>query len=77
VPEECCIFNVPVLTIRDFIERQETIECGSNILVGTKKEDILEAFNVVLNRKYTWVPPEEYLKPNVSDTVINILTGKI
>ena len=76
VQEECCIFNVPSLTIRETTERQETIECGSNILVGTNTDKILEAFNIVVNRDYKWVPPEDYLVPNVSDIVINILLGK-
>src|SRR5439155_90019 len=34
VQEECTIFRIPNLTIRDVTERAETIECGSNILTG-------------------------------------------
>ena len=34
VQEECCIFGVPNVTLRDVTERAETIECGSNILTG-------------------------------------------
>jgi UDP-N-acetylglucosamine 2-epimerase (non-hydrolysing) len=76
VQEECCIFGVPVLTIRETTERQETIECGSNILCGTKKNNIIEAFNVTMKRKNKWYVPDDYLVGNVSDTVINILVGK-
>ena len=76
VQEECCIFGVPSLTIRESTERQETIECGSNILCGTKKENIIEAFNVTIKRKNKWKAPDDYLNINVSDTVINILIGK-
>ena len=76
VPEEMCIFGIPVLTIRDTTERQETLECGSNILVGTKTETIVEAFKTIIERKYTWNLPDDYMKTNVSDTVINILLGK-
>jgi len=75
VQEECCIYGVPALTIRKTTERQETIECGSNVLCGTKTEDIINAFEITMKRKNNWVAPYDYLIPNVSDTVINILIG--
>lgn len=74
--EECCIFNVPSITIRETTERQETIECGSNILVGTDTKQIVNVFNTIKDRAYTWEAPEDYLKTDVSDTAINILLGK-
>lgn len=77
VQEECCIFGTPTLTIRETTERQETVECGSNILCGTKTENIINIFNTVINRKNKWTPPNDYLITNVSDIVINILLGKI
>lgn len=76
VQEETCIYGVPSLTIRETTERQETIECGSNILVGTDTDDILGAYNTVIDRDYAWMPPDDYLVRNVSDVVINILLGK-
>jgi len=76
VQEECCIFGVPTLTIRESTERQETIECGSNILCGIKTENIVEAFYSAINRGNKWYVPNDYLVENVSDTVINILIGK-
>ncbi len=75
VQEECAIFGVPNVTIRDVTERPETIECGSNILSGADPEQVLECVRVVLSRKGTWTAPGEYLVENVSDTVINILLG--
>ena len=74
--EEACIFNVPSITIRNNTERQELIECGSTILSGTKCDNIIKAFNVILKRNNIWVPPSDYLIKNVSDTVINILIGR-
>lgn len=74
--EECCIFNVPSITIRNSTERQETIECGSNMLSGTNINQIMDAFKVAESRLYTWNPPSDYLIENVSDIVINILLGK-
>lgn len=76
VQEEACIFGVPSITIRESTERRETIECGSNILTGTKYNDILNAFNILKKRHFIWDIPTDYLVDNVSDTVINILLGK-
>lgn len=76
VQEECCIFGVPTITIRNSTERQETIECGSNILAGTKKETIIQIFNSIKNRISGWNVPFDYQVRNVSDTIINILLSK-
>jgi len=76
VQEECCIYGVPSLTIRESTERQETIECGSNILCGTDKYSIVNAFITTMGRNNTWGVPHDYTVSHVSDTVINILIGK-
>jgi UDP-N-acetylglucosamine 2-epimerase (non-hydrolysing) len=39
VQEECAIFGVPNITIRDVTERPETVECGSNIVSGAEDFD--------------------------------------
>ena len=75
--EETSLFNVPSIIIRDSTERQELIECGSTVLVGTNRDQIIGTFNVLINRSYEWTPPEDYLVENVSDMVINVLLGKI
>ena len=77
VQEECCIFGIPSITIRNSTERQETVECGSNILSGTDTRQIMSVFDTVVNRSHRWVVPEDYLVKNVSDIVINILLGRI
>lgn len=78
VQEECCIISVPSITIRNSTERHETIECGSNILSGTNKDKIIDAFEIIIgrHRSYDWYVPEDYTIENVSDIVINILLGK-
>jgi UDP-N-acetylglucosamine 2-epimerase (non-hydrolysing) len=72
VQEECCIFGVPNVTLRDVTERAETIECGSNILTGGDGEAIERAVAIAL-MKSPWTPPAEYLVPNVSQTVAKIV----
>ena len=75
VQEECAIFKIPNVTLRDVTERPETLECGSNILTGANPDLILECVKTILSQSPDWVPPAEYLAENVSQTVMNILTG--
>ena len=75
VQEECSIFGVPNVTIRDVTERPETIECGSNILSGADPNVIMNCVNIVLELMSPWSPPPEYVVENVSDTVIKIILG--
>jgi UDP-N-acetylglucosamine 2-epimerase (non-hydrolysing) len=74
VQEECCIFGVPCVTLRDQTERQETLECGSNILAGVKPESVLRCVKTALSFN-KWTPPSEYMDENVSEKVVRIVTG--
>jgi UDP-N-acetylglucosamine 2-epimerase (non-hydrolysing) len=75
VQEECAIFKVANVTLRDVTERPETLECGSNILSGADSERILQCAALVLGQQGTWFVPPEYLVENVSDTVVRMLHG--
>lgn len=73
VQEECSIFQIPTVTIRDTTERPETIDVGSNILSGDDPDTIVRCVKTVTGNNRKWHAPQEYLVENVSDTVINIL----
>ncbi|MEW5991785.1 MAG: UDP-N-acetylglucosamine 2-epimerase (non-hydrolyzing) [Chloroflexota bacterium] len=75
VQEECCIFGVPTVTVRDVTERPETVECGSNVLAGVEAERILPAIDLAIRSGGSWAPPPEYLVDNVSDVVARIILG--
>jgi len=75
VQEECSILGIPNVTIRDVTERPETIECGSSMLSGVQPEQVSLCVEAVLSMRGKWVPPPEYLVPNVSDIVIKIVLG--
>ena len=75
VQEECCIFKVANVTIRDVTERPETVECGSNMLSGAEPEVILQCVRTVLDQKRQWTVPPEYLVEHVSNTVAKIVLG--
>jgi UDP-N-acetylglucosamine 2-epimerase (non-hydrolysing) len=75
VQEECAILGVPNITIRDVTERPETMECGSSVLSGASPDLIPLLVRMVVNHRGEWKAPVEYVKPNVADTVVRILTS--
>lgn len=77
VQEECCIFGVPTVTLRDVTERPETIECGSNVLSGVEPDSVLACVDLAVRRRGGWTPPAEYLADNVSETVARIVIGTL
>ena len=75
VQEECSIFHVPSVTVRDVTERAETIEAGSNILSGSDPASIERAARVAVDLPHDWTPPAEYLERHVSTAVAKIVLG--
>lgn len=57
IQEETCILQVPCVTLRNNTERPETIDVGSNVLVGTDPSKILNGVNAMINRSRDWVNP--------------------
>jgi len=75
VQEECCIFGVPNVTVRDVTERPETVECGSNILAAASPGSMLKAVEIAIGQPASWKAPAEYLVNNVAQTVSKIVLG--
>jgi UDP-N-acetylglucosamine 2-epimerase (non-hydrolysing) len=75
VQEECCIFGVPTITMRDSTERPETIACGSNMLSGVAWPDVERCVRAALAVEPGWDPPPEYLFTDVSATLSKIVLG--
>lgn len=76
VQEECCIFGVPTVTLRDTTERPETVECGSNVISGVEPDAIARAASVAFAHGRSWTPPPEYMVDDVSAIVAGILAGR-
>lgn len=74
VQEECAIFAVPVVTLRDSTERPETIDAGCNFIAGCDPDRILKGIEIV-TQKGIRKAPMEYFTDNVSDTVVRIVLG--
>lgn len=77
VQEECAILGVPSVTLRDVTERPETLECGSGVLSGADPDRMVLLVRLATGGGQPWTPPAEYLKRNVSQTVMRILTGHL
>lgn len=75
VQEECALFNVPNITLRDVTERPETIEAGSNFIASCDPEMILKAVEYATSETSKWNAPSEYLVDNVSNIVARIVLG--
>ena len=58
--EETTALGVPCITLSDNTERPITIEMGSNVLGGTKRDTILQAYEETLygGQKAYMVPPK-------------------
>lgn len=76
VQEECNIFGIPNVTVRDCTERPETVEAGSNIFVGCDREAFQTACAFALADKTAFGLISDYEKLNVSSTVVRILLSK-
>jgi UDP-N-acetylglucosamine 2-epimerase (non-hydrolysing) len=75
VQEECAIFRIPNVTIRDVTERPETLECGSSMLSGADADTVVHCVRTVLRCETPATAPREYLIRNVSDTILKIVAG--
>ncbi|MBK6963931.1 MAG: UDP-N-acetylglucosamine 2-epimerase (non-hydrolyzing) [Bacteroidales bacterium] len=52
ITEETTVMGIPCLTLRDNTERPETIEVGTNMLVGTNPENIKPALSLLFSNKW-------------------------
>jgi UDP-N-acetylglucosamine 2-epimerase (non-hydrolysing) len=75
VQEECCLFQVPTVTMRNSTERPETVECGSNCVSGVSADQILSSVKVMTYQPNQWSIPEGYGDLDVSDRVVKFILG--
>lgn len=59
ITEEATMLNIPCMTLRDSTERPETVELGSNQLVGTNPDDLVPYLEQLRDGKWkrAQIPP--------------------
>ncbi len=75
IQEETCILRVPCVTLRDNTERPETLEVGSNIIVGTNPQKIVRGVQKMINKRRQWANP--FGKGNTASLILDIIYHKI
>ncbi len=76
IQEETTLLGVPCLTLRDTTERPVTIKEGTNTLVGTNKERILEESLSLLNGKVIKKGLPELWDGKAAERIVRILLKK-
>ncbi|MCX6782234.1 MAG: UDP-N-acetylglucosamine 2-epimerase (non-hydrolyzing) [Candidatus Magasanikbacteria bacterium] len=76
VPEECSIFHVPNMILRDATERPEILEAGASYVSGANFDSIMRGVDYLLSSKGQWRAPAEYLVENVSEKIARFLLQK-
>ncbi len=77
IQEEAPTLGKPVLVMRDVTERQEGIEAGTAKLVGTKKDDLINETQRLLDDKQLYQNMAQAVNPygegDTSDNIIRLL----
>ena len=73
VQEECAIFKIPNIILRDKTERPETIESGSSIISMKSKVDVLNAIKFSTDNSLISDDVAGYHDLNVSKKILNII----
>ena len=78
ISEESSILGLKALNIRQAHERPEAMEEAAVMMVGLKKERILQGLEILeTQKKATLRLVEDYSMPNVSDKVLRIILSYI
>ena len=75
ITEETTVMGVPCITLRDNTERPETVEIGTNELIGTKPADIAPALKKLNNSKWKHGEIPALWDGKTGKRIIKILSG--
>lgn len=71
IQEEACILGIPCITLRDNTERPETVELGSNFLVGSDLNRMVSAISYFEKHEGGWKQP--YGEGDTAERIISSL----
>ncbi len=72
--EETTALGVPCVTIRENTERPITVEIGTNVLAGTRRESIMDAYAKSLNKRESARVPELW-DGRASERIWKVIVG--
>jgi UDP-N-acetyl-L-fucosamine synthase len=78
ISEEASILKFRALNIREAHERPEAMEEAAVMMVGLKKDRILQALKIIDNKIFKSINyVEDYMKQNVSDKTVSIIISYV
>jgi len=75
ISEESSLLGFASITLRDFIERPESIDTGAIITAGIEPERVLAAVRLVLDQKVRSQAPADYQIGDTSSRVVKFVHG--
>lgn len=73
ITEETTIMGVPCLTLRDNTERPETIEEGTNLLVGTNPDNVKPALDELFSGQWKQGKVPQFWDGKAAERIVEIL----
>lgn len=73
ITEETTVMGIPCMTLRDNTERPETIEIGTNELLGTNPKAIQPALEILFNNKWKKGSIPEKWDGKAAERIVSIL----
>ena len=77
ISEESSLLGFPAVTLRDFIERPESVDTGAIITAGIEPARVLAAVRVVLAQKRPPYTPADYQIDDTAQRVVNFVHGTV
>jgi UDP-N-acetylglucosamine 2-epimerase (non-hydrolysing) len=74
ITEETTVMGIPCMTLRDNTERPETIELGTNELLGTNPKAIQPALETLFNGQWKKGSIPEKWDGKAAERIVKILT---
>lgn len=74
ITEEATMLNVPCLTMRETTERPETVEVGTNILIGNDYGLLSESFNKIISGQWKKGSPPELWDGRAAERIVDKLS---
>lgn len=75
ISEESSLLGFPAITLRDFIERPESVDTGVIITSGVDPERVLAGVRLVLEQQRRAQTPADYLIDDTAQRVVHFIHG--